>query len=157
MCVRVCARIRRGGEKNASWPLSNRSLLSSSRVYTSHLRSSWKCRVWFWGSLGGCQDSVFPANSQMTLILPAAVLVTEAASSGNLSFIPLYTLVHEYLRVSWALSGLSCIAQDLSWQCTNALGCDAQTQWRPCTGLVAPVTCGILVPRPGMEPTSSAL
>ena len=49
----------------------------------------------------------------MTLMLPAAALVTKAASSGNLSFTPLYTLVHEYLPVYLALWGFNCITQDL--------------------------------------------
>ena len=88
----------------------------------------------------------------MTLMLPAAVLVTEAASSSNLSFTPLYTLVHEYLPIYLALWGLNCLTQDLL-----RLVVTRRLSSGPALDLVAPVTCGILVPRPGMEPTSPAL
>ena len=64
----------------------------------------------------------------MTWMLPAAVLVTEAASSSDLSFTLLYIFFNKYLFVYLAMLGLSCIMQDLLLQCTNSLGCDAQTQ-----------------------------
>ena len=56
----------------------------------------------------------------------------------------------KYLFIYFAALGLSCGTQDLSLLCAGFSLVAAR-------GLSCPAACGILVPQPGMEPTSPAL